>query len=601
MLTALRLSFAEFKTWWAADDEIGDELKVDSLRYFWIAPATLVYHLFDEPAWFKEMGVKGFPLYIAGSCIVWTINMLIILSTFAFCLESLPQFCSDPITYPDCGPWAGPGESHDWDWKTWRSVWWYIEVLCVSVFTIDFITRMACSIIMGSGDFYRFRTDPMNYVDIIAVFPFYIDSVWMAIFPESNGFYDMRFVRVIRLARVLQSLPDKYAGMGSIVADIIKTAFVPMFLPLYFMFLSMIVFASMAYYVERPINEICYRDGDTGNVDIANVISGWKSCRYAGCGTSGDAQMGNEGCLTDGGCGCGCDSYAHAYRKAKIYYSSCSSSGGASDDLLADYETADNTCASLKDSLESTWTLPNITGSCTGVVTYETWDSRFQDAEYSSDMFEDGAPGGIITAMWWCVVTFTTVGYGDMNPRTPQGQMIAVLTMVVGVFFLAMPLAVVGGSFHAAWGRAEADHAMVENEKALAEAEKKGLPPPEELPTAAKLVDQQFPDKSVRALQDTKGYIMAMLAKSEHLRELAGGLEEHPEIWTDMQDFQKALKKVSQTLGDQSNVVTESFLGDTYAERDENGRLTDGVLGNWWGAIPLHVTTRSHLPKKEAE
>jgi hypothetical protein len=407
----------------------------------------------------------------------------------------------------------------------------------------------------------------------------------------------MRFVRVIRLARVLQSLPDKYAGMGSVVADIIRTAFVPMFLPLYFMFLSMIVFASMAYYVERPVNEICYIDGDTGNSDDANMVSGWKSCMYADCATEGTVQKGNEGCLTLGGCGCGCDDYAHVYRKARIYYLSCANTGTASDDLIADFETTDVSCTSLRDTLEGSWKdhLPNITGSCTGVVQYETWDSWFQDAEYSSDMFEDGAPGGIITAMWWCVVTFTTVGYGDMNPRTPQGQMVAVLTMVVGVFFLAMPLAVVGGSFHAAWARAEAEHLLTENEKMLEEAKKKGEPPPEPIPTAAQMVDTLYGDKSVRALQDTKGYIAAMLAKSEHLRELAGGLEEHPEIWLKMQEFQKSLKEVSQVLGDKSNVVTESFIGDTYADRDENGRLTDGVMGNWWGFIPEHVSLRSHL------
>ena len=38
-----------------------------------------------------------------------------------------------------------------------------------------------------------------------------------------------------------------------------------------------------------------------------------------------------------------------------------------------------------------------------------------------------------------------------MNPRTPQGQVIACITVVTGVFFLAMPLAIVGNNFSKAW------------------------------------------------------------------------------------------------------------------------------------------------------
>jgi len=229
------------------------------------------------------------------------------------------------------------------------------------------------------------------------------------------------------------------------------------------------------------------------------------------------------------------------------------------------------------------------------VITYETYDSAFHPAEYTSDMFHANGGSGIMTAMWWVGVTFTTVGYGDMNPRTPQGQIVAVLTMVCGVFFLAMPLAVVGGSFQSAWARAEAEHEASENEKNLAIAQKNGEAPPPAIPTSREEVDRLYGDKSERALQDVKGYIAAMLAKSEHLRELAGGLEEHPDIWKKMQAFQLDLKKISQTLGDDSTIVTESFIGDAYGKRDENGVLKRGTVGKWWGKIPDHVTIRSHL------
>jgi voltage-gated potassium channel len=36
-------------------------------------------------------------------------------------------------------------------------------------------------------------------------------------------------------------------------------------------------------------------------------------------------------------------------------------------------------------------------------------------------------------ALWWAIVTATTVGYGDMSPVTWEGRMVAVLVMLVGI------------------------------------------------------------------------------------------------------------------------------------------------------------------------
>ncbi len=36
-------------------------------------------------------------------------------------------------------------------------------------------------------------------------------------------------------------------------------------------------------------------------------------------------------------------------------------------------------------------------------------------------------------ALWWSVVTATTVGYGDIAPRTPEGRLVAVFLMVSGI------------------------------------------------------------------------------------------------------------------------------------------------------------------------
>lgn len=49
---------------------------------------------------------------------------------------------------------------------------------------------------------------------------------------------------------------------------------------------------------------------------------------------------------------------------------------------------------------------------------------------------ERGAEGNIVTgsgALWWAVVTVTTVGYGDRYPVTAEGRLLATALMVVGI------------------------------------------------------------------------------------------------------------------------------------------------------------------------
>ncbi|MDQ0317516.1 cyclic nucleotide-gated ion channel [Amorphus orientalis] len=55
--------------------------------------------------------------------------------------------------------------------------------------------------------------------------------------------------------------------------------------------------------------------------------------------------------------------------------------------------------------------------------------------------------GSVLKSLWWAIVTITTVGYGDSVPETPLGRAIAVITMVVGFAFIALPTAILSSSF----------------------------------------------------------------------------------------------------------------------------------------------------------
>jgi len=46
-------------------------------------------------------------------------------------------------------------------------------------------------------------------------------------------------------------------------------------------------------------------------------------------------------------------------------------------------------------------------------------------------------------SIYWAIVTITTVGYGDIAPRTPLGQIIASMLMVTGYGIIAVPTGIV--------------------------------------------------------------------------------------------------------------------------------------------------------------
>lgn len=48
----------------------------------------------------------------------------------------------------------------------------------------------------------------------------------------------------------------------------------------------------------------------------------------------------------------------------------------------------------------------------------------------------------MLDAMWWSVVTFTTIGYGDIYPITYMGKLIAAVTVALGLIIFAVTTAI---------------------------------------------------------------------------------------------------------------------------------------------------------------
>ena len=155
----------------------------------------------------------------------------------------------------------------------------------------------------------------MNLIDILAIAPWYAALLF-------GDIIDLRFLRVCRLVRILKTLPGaRHGNMIGLISDIITTSYEPLFIPVFFMFISIIVISAVMYLIEKPDYQIC----DLGD---GKTIRGWIPEReaygylvdgtdiYVGAGKQPEFQeldqapgdrvrvMYNAGCLTDMACIC---------------------------------------------------------------------------------------------------------------------------------------------------------------------------------------------------------------------------------------------------------------------------------------------------------
>jgi len=63
---------------------------------------------------------------------------------------------------------------------------------------------------------------------------------------------------------------------------------------------------------------------------------------------------------------------------------------------------------------------------------------------YLCEMNQD-EPWSMVDSLYYCVVTVSTVGYGDLTPSTTLGKWIATFYMLVGIGLVGLALGIVGG------------------------------------------------------------------------------------------------------------------------------------------------------------
>ena len=67
---------------------------------------------------------------------------------------------------------------------------------------------------------------------------------------------------------------------------------------------------------------------------------------------------------------------------------------------------------------------------------------------------------------WWALITLTTVGYGDVYPKTPAGRVIGSLCAVTGVILISLTLPIFVNNFLTLYRYAEVDESLQNTTKA---------------------------------------------------------------------------------------------------------------------------------------
>ncbi|KAL3842512.1 hypothetical protein ACJMK2_020516 [Sinanodonta woodiana] len=83
-----------------------------------------------------------------------------------------------------------------------------------------------------------------------------------------------------------------------------------------------------------------------------------------------------------------------------------------------------------------------------------------QVEENSKNSFPD-----IPSAFWWAVVTMTTIGYGDLYPRTALGYIVGIICAVCGLLMLALPVPVIVSNFTLYYSHAQAKMSLPKKSK----------------------------------------------------------------------------------------------------------------------------------------
>eukprot|EP01062_Namystynia_karyoxenos_P006953 TRINITY_DN12432_c0_g1_i1.p1 TRINITY_DN12432_c0_g1~~TRINITY_DN12432_c0_g1_i1.p1 ORF type:complete len:873 (+),score=198.86 TRINITY_DN12432_c0_g1_i1:143-2761(+) len=231
--------------------------------------------------------------------------VFILVSVVNFAVESYPQF-------------------HD---ERAPASLFIIEATCIGFFTVELLCRT-----IAAPDKKEFFRDHFTIIDILSILPFYAGLA--AGGGAAKGLLIVRLLRLMRIFRVFKV--SKYSEAVQVVMGAMHRSTEGLYLLLFLILLSTMVFSSAMYFAER---ESSHYDPDT-----------------------------------------------------ERWYIEWNSTYGAAGSVKSPYQS-------------------------------------------------------IVHTFWWCLVTLTTVGYGDEVPTSIGGKFVACVTMLAGTLVIAFPMIIIGQKF----------------------------------------------------------------------------------------------------------------------------------------------------------
>lgn len=100
------------------------------------------------------------------------------------------------------------------------------------------------------------------------------------------------------------------------------------------------------------------------------------------------------------------------------------------------FQVIGNVLSAVKDELITAYTVCGIMLGFSGILMY-----------YIERSAQPEAFANIGDGIWWSIVTFTTVGYGDIYPITPIGRLLGGVISLIGIAMIALPTGIIGSAF----------------------------------------------------------------------------------------------------------------------------------------------------------
>lgn len=89
----------------------------------------------------------------------------------------------------------------------------------------------------------------------------------------------------------------------------------------------------------------------------------------------------------------------------------------------------------------------------------------FASMVYYAERLQDNPDNefkSIPLGLWWAIVTMTTVGYGDMAPKTYVGMFVGALCALAGVLTIALPVPVIVSNFSMFYSHTQVNWIMID-------------------------------------------------------------------------------------------------------------------------------------------